>query len=118
MKFEQSGLEDKIVPFADFREIMEEAGFDAQWDYERCTYDYKILDEVKDDIYYFRFPGVVHEGEFPKESSKVRLLQPYLGKHYYPHGVEYDEVFPERIVEKCKKKIEQVREKLSASAVG
>ncbi|CAM3960866.1 YugN family protein [Alkalicoccus chagannorensis] len=118
MKFEQSALNETLINFADLDEIMQSEGFDCQWDYERITYDYKIVDEVRKETYYFRVPAHVHEGEIPKDSAKVRMMNPYVGKHYYPHGVEYDEVFPDRIVDKCMKKIESIREKIKEDAIG
>lgn len=117
MKLDQSEFDGKIINFADLDETMKHAGFDMQWDYERVTYDYKIVDNVKEDVYYLRVPGHVHEGEIPKDSAKVRMMQPYLGKHYYPHGVEYDEVFPERIIDKCIKKLDLIRSQVKEDSV-
>ncbi|PRO64748.1 YugN family protein [Alkalicoccus urumqiensis] len=117
MNFEQNKLEGSIVNFADLDEMMKEEGFDAQWDYERITYDYKIVDQVKNEIYYFRIPALVHTGEIPNDSAQVKMYTPYLGKHYYPHGVEYDEVFPERIVEKCSKKLDVLFDKIKEITV-
>jgi hypothetical protein len=117
MKFEHVELEGKIMNFADLDEIMVAAGFDSQWDYERITYDYKIIDLVRNDTYYFRVPALVQQGEIPKDNAKVQLMHPYLGKHYYPHGVEYDEVFPENIIDKCNKKIALIVEKVKAESV-
>lgn len=118
MKFENTEFEGKIINFADLNETMKEAGFDIQWDYERVTYDYKIIDQVKDEVYYFRVPAFLYEGEIPKDNCKVKMMFPYLGKHYYPHGVEYDEVFPERIIEKCTKKLDLIRDKVFTDSVG
>ncbi|SDN24361.1 YugN family protein [Alkalicoccus daliensis] len=117
MKLDQSEFNGKIINFGDLDETMKNAGFDIQWDYERVTYDFKIVDNVKEDVYYLRVPGHVHEGEIPKESAKVRMMEPYLGKHYYPHGVEYDEVFPERIIEKCIKKLDLIRNQVKEDSV-
>jgi len=44
-------------------------------------------------------------------------MVPYVGKHYYPHGVEYDEEFPKHIVDKCKKRIANVLEKVKKDAL-
>ena len=104
MKFEDTGLEGLVIEFQSLEEIMENAGFYYGWDYERVTFDHKIV--VRDEIYYFRLLAYAVEGEIPKLDSKVKLMYPLLGKHYYPHGVEYhDEVFAKNIVDKCNKKI-------------
>jgi hypothetical protein len=119
MKFKVPEFEGKVINFADLDEIMQAAGFDSQWDYERITYDFKFVDEADTDAYayYFRVPAHIHEGEIPKNSAKVYMLAPYLGRHYYPHGIEYDEVFPEWIVNKCNQKLEQIVEKIKADVV-
>ncbi|ADH99139.1 YugN family protein [Salisediminibacterium selenitireducens] len=114
MKFEQTGLEGIQIKFEDLDETMSECGFDRAWDYERATYDYKMIDQVEDATYYLRMPCFVIEGEIPKADTTVELMTPYVGKHYYPHGVEYDEDFPQKIVDKCHKKIGTVTEKIQA----
>ncbi|WP_416151067.1 YugN family protein [Salipaludibacillus sp. HK11] len=117
MKFEETGLEGIVIEYQALEEIMQAAGFADQYDYERITFDYKIIDQVFDHVYYFRVPAHVVEGEIPSPHSTVRMMVPYLGKHYYPHGVEYDEEFPKQIVDKCKKKIESVLEKIRNEAI-
>ncbi|QKS71549.1 hypothetical protein FLK61_33200 [Paenalkalicoccus suaedae] len=114
MKFKENKLEGVIIEFQVLEEIMNESGFDYQFDYERVTFDYKMIDEVKNDTYYFRIPAHVEQGEIPKAGSTVRMMVPYVGKHYYPHGIEYDEEFPTRVLDKCAQKLNLVQGKIEA----
>ncbi|TMW73094.1 YugN family protein [Alteribacter natronophilus] len=115
MRFEAEELEGLEVEFELIESVMEDLGFTYQWDYERATFDYKFVDQVKDDVYYFRVQAYAVEGEIPKAHSIVKILKAFLGKHYYPHGVEYDnESFPDHIVKNCEKKIAKVKEQLLA----
>ncbi|WP_096199224.1 YugN family protein [Bacillus sp. FJAT-45350] len=115
MKFENIGINSEEVKFSTLKHAAESVGLvhAGQWDYERVSFDYKYEDQVENAIYYLRVQGVAVEGEIPKSDAVVKLLDPILGKHYYPHGVEYDgEDFPKAIVDKSKKKLEQFKEKL------
>ncbi len=117
MKFKNTGLESTIVQFSILDHIMHENGLvlAGQWDYERVTYDYKFEDMTNGDVYYLRVPGVAIEGMVESPYAVIKLGKPYVGKHYYPHGVEYDEEFPETIVSTCKKKLEIVRDQLGSA---
>ncbi|WP_078595447.1 YugN family protein [Evansella clarkii] len=116
MKFENTGLEGLVIEYQALEDIMESAGFHSAYDYERITFDYKM--EVQDEeIYYLRVQGYAVEGEIPALHSKVKLLTVLLGKHYYPHGVEYDEVFPKNVVDRSNKKLKAIAEKVKAEAI-
>ncbi|WP_425590654.1 YugN family protein [Guptibacillus hwajinpoensis] len=117
MKFDKTGLESTIVQFSILDHIMHENGLvlAGQWDYERVTYDYKFEDMTNGDVYYLRVPGVAIEGMVESSYAVIKLGKPYLGKHYYPHGVEYDEEFPETILNTCYKKLEILRDQLGSA---
>ena len=114
MKFENIGLSEKEIKFSNLEFAAEQLGFifAGQWDYSRVTLDYKIVDNSKNEVFYLRVPGYAVKGEIPHSDSIVRLMDPILGKYYYPHGVEYDEEFSKNLVDKCTKKLEQLKEKL------
>jgi hypothetical protein len=111
MKFEGTGLTGKEVEFSVAEHVLGEGGFvhAGQWDYERVTFDYKLDDIVNNDLYYLRVQAYAIKGEIPSASSVIKFLDPILGKHYYPHGVEYSgEEFPKHILDKSNKKLDQV----------
>ncbi|WP_379966963.1 YugN family protein [Ectobacillus sp. sgz5001026] len=102
MQFKNTNLTNHIIEFSILQDAMKELGFilAGQWDYERVTFDYKF---TRDTDYYLRIQGKVVEGKIGSEGAVVKLLTPILGKHYYPHGVEYgeNETFPNEIINQC-----------------
>ena len=114
MQFTNTKFNGAVVELTLLTEIMENNHFvlAGQWDYERVTYDYKF--EILKDIYYLRVRGVAVEGDIGSRHAEVKLLPPLLGKHYYPHGVEYGdgEYFPPSLVEQCEKILTQIKSQL------
>lgn len=112
MKIENTGIEGLTIDLSRLDEIMEEIGLerDGQWDYERVTYDRKI--DVKDEVFYLRVQGFAIEGEIDSRHALIKLITPLLGKHYYPHGVEYGEGehFPAAVVNTSNRLLKQVSE--------
>jgi len=115
MKFENTGLENKTVEQSRLNEVMTNLGFvlAGQWDYERVTYDRKF--ESKGDVFYLRVQGFAVEGEIDTRHAIVRLLTPILGKHYYPHGVEYGdgEIFPTTVVDQSKRLLNELANEIN-----
>lgn len=103
MRFENTGLENLKAELNRLDEVMLEHGLvrAEQWDYERASYDRKF--ELKDGVFYLRVQGYAIEGDIGAHRATLQLLTPILGKHYYPHGVEYgeDEQFPSSLVKQC-----------------
>lgn len=118
MKFENTGIEKFQADLNRLDEVMEDHGLirAGQWDYERVTYDRKF--EIREGVYYLRIQGYAVEGDVDTFKATIQLMTPLLGKHYYPHGVEYgeDEYFPTSLVNHCKKIIEDVTNQISKFA--
>jgi hypothetical protein len=116
MKFEETAVEGAIAEIRPLEHVMNKAGLirGEHWDYERVTYDYKMETPVKNETYYLRIQGIALEGDVDRGNAVIKLFAPILGKHYYPHGIEYDEEFPNHIVEKCNKIIKKVEEGLQS----
>lgn len=115
MKFESLGIQEKECKFETLQYAAESLGFvhAGQWDYERVSFDYKYVDKTDNSVYYLRVQAYAIKGDIPKADTVVKLIPPILGKHYYPHGVEYDgETFPKHIIENSNKKLIQLNEKL------
>ncbi|WLD95375.1 YugN family protein [Alkalihalobacillus sp. AL-G] len=114
MKFEEISLAGKVLNFELLEHLMHDVGLvrAGQWDYERITYDYKFENMDNGEIYYLRVPCYAVEGEVESPHALIKIMEPYLGKHYYPHGVEYDEDFPKSIVDSCKKILNQLKEEI------
>ncbi|WP_018662917.1 YugN family protein [Heyndrickxia acidiproducens] len=118
MKFENTGLENLKVNLTRLDDIMERRGMvrAGQWDYERVTYDKKFV--IKEGTYYLRVQGYAAEGDVDTYDAVIRLIAPILGKHYYPHGVEYgdDEYFPHDLVKHCRGILVSLKEDLAVFA--
>ncbi|WP_318036085.1 YugN family protein [Halobacillus salinarum] len=114
MKLEGTGLEGLVIDQKPLTKFMESNGFilGGSWDYERVTYDYKMDAPEKNITHYIRIQGFAIEGDVDQGNAVIQLLPPLLGRHYYPHGIEYgeEEGFPENIVEKAKNKVMKVQE--------
>ncbi|WP_173916585.1 YugN family protein [Halobacillus sp. Marseille-Q1614] len=114
MKLEGTGIEQVIVDLKPLTHIMESNGFilGGSWDYERVTYDYKIDSPEKNITYYIRIQGYALEGDVDRGNAVVQLLPPLLGKHYYPHGVEYgeQEEFSSGLIERATNAVKKVKE--------
>lgn len=115
MKFDNTGIENFKADLNRLDEVMHERGLvrAGQWDYDRVTYDKKF--ELREGVYYLRVQGYAIEGDVDSFKATIQLMTPFLGKHYYPHGVEYgaDENYPASLVNQCKKILEEVKNELS-----
>ena len=103
MKFENTGIETVKTDLNLLDDLMLQNGLvrAGQWDYERVTYDRKF--EIAEGLFYLRIMGYATDGDVGSNSATIQLLTPILGKHYYPHGVEYGsgENFPSSLVAQC-----------------
>lgn len=118
MYIENTGIETLILDLNTLDDILPQYGLirPGAWDYERVTYDRKIV--LNDHVYYLRVQGVAIEGDIGAQEATIQLKVPILGKHYYPHGVEYgeDENFPKALVNQCRKILEAAYSELEPLA--
>ncbi|WP_077622135.1 YugN family protein [Sediminibacillus massiliensis] len=118
MKIEGTGIEGTFIDLKPLDHIMDTIAFvrAGQWDYERVTYDYKVGSAEKNITYYIRIQGYAVEGDVDKGDAVIKLGTPLLGKHYYPHGVEYGEQegFPESLVDKTKRVLSKAKNELDS----
>ncbi|GAA0338785.1 YugN family protein [Bacillus carboniphilus] len=119
MKFENTGIESLKADLTRLDEVMDEYGLVRadQWDYERVSYDRKF--EMKEGTFYLRVQGYAVEGDVGSRHAIIQLITPILGKHYYPHGVEYGEGenFPNSLVKQCEKILDQVKSEVEQFAL-
>ncbi|WAA13714.1 YugN family protein [Fervidibacillus halotolerans] len=118
MRLENTGIEKLRVDLNILDDLLPQFGLirAGQWDYERVTYDRKIV--IKDHVYYLRVQGYALEGDVGAHDAYIQLKVPILGKYYYPHGVEYgeDENFPKALVTRCQEILKEVYEQLEPLA--
>lgn len=115
MYFENTGIENTIIDLNLLDNLMKKNGLirAGQWDYERVTYD--KLYEIKEGNFYLRVFGFTKDGDVGAHKADITLLKPAIGKHYYPHGVEYgeDEVFPSHLLKSCEQTLAAVKADLN-----
>lgn len=118
MRFETSGVDKMKADLNRLDEVMSSHGMyrDGQWDYERVTYDKKF--EIKEGTFYLRIQGHTANGDIGKHDAIIQLMTPLLGKHYYPHGIEYGEGehFPAHLVTTCEKLLGEIKAEVSGFA--
>jgi hypothetical protein len=119
MKFENTGIESFKADLNRLDEVMLDHGLvrEGQWDYERVTYDRKF--ELKESVFYLRLRGFAVEGDVGANRAVIQLMTPLLGKHYYPHGVEYGEgeKFPSNLVGQCQVIISDVKAEIEKFSI-
>lgn len=95
-------------------QVLKEAGFvnDGAWDYDHITYDYKYEDHATKAVYFLRVRGEVAEGGQLDQDAILQLEEPHIGKHLFPHGIDYDADIPAKIQESAKKKLSDIKAKL------
>lgn len=93
---------------------MHDAGFVRwAWDYEHATYDYKYEDKALGSVFYLRVQGHVTDGTDMEHDTILKLEEPHIGKHLFPHGIDYEAVVPSSITNAAKKKLSEIKPKLS-----
>lgn len=119
MKLEKTGLENVKADLNRLDEVMLELGLvrEGQWDYDRVTYDRKF--EMTEGVFYLRVQGYATEGDVGAHKAVIQLITPLLGKHYFPHGVEYGEGenFPKSLVTQCEKILADLQSKIATFAL-
>lgn len=116
MYFENTGLENMVVDLNLLDDIMNKHGMvrAGAWDYERATYDKKYV--IREGTYYLRVFTYTKDGDVGAHDAMMTLMKPVVGKHYYPHGVEYgeDEVFPKHLLKSCEQTLAAIKAELNA----
>jgi len=116
MYFENTGIENTVIDLNILDDLMKKHGLvrAGQWDYERVTYDKKYI--IKEGTFYLRVFGFTKDGDVGAHDANITLLKPVIGKHYYPHGVEYgeNEVFPKHLLKSSEQTLAAVKTELAA----
>lgn len=116
MYFENTGIENTVIDLNILDDLMKKHGLvrAGQWDYERVTYDKKYI--IKEGTFYLRVFGFTKDGDVGAHDANITLLKPVIGKHYYPHGVEYgeNEVFPKHLLKSSEQTLAAVKIELAA----
>ncbi len=113
MVIKETGIGNKEVHLAELDHVMDELGFVRwAWDYNHATYDFKFDD--KGTIYYLRVQANAIQGKLEDPHALLKLEEPFMGKHLFPHGLDYDAPIPDAVLESAKRKLSQLKDKLSS----
>lgn len=103
----------KELTLSELNHVLEAEGFVRwAWDYEHITYDYKLIDNSTKTTYYLRVQANLVEGHTEDHEAVLKLEEPFIGKHLFPHGIDYDAVIPSAIMNKAKERLAAVKGKL------
>ncbi len=119
MRLENTGIDDMQIDIKPLSHVLGLHAFISgeSWDYERITYDYKIGSNEKNVSYYIRIQAVAIEGDIDRGDAVVKILTPLLGKHYYPHGIEYgEENFTSNLIERATGLVKNAKKELEKYA--
>lgn len=119
MYFENKTLENIVADQEVIEEVLKKYGLECHgaWDYDRMTFDRRF--DLNEGCYYLRVFCTAVSGDVGTNNAVLKFLKPALGKHYYPHGVEYgeDEVFPKHLVAKCEEILENAKKDFAALGI-
>lgn len=112
MVITDSGIADTQIHLGELDPLMKRLGFVRwAWDYEHATYDYKI--EEKKDVYYLRIRANAIEGKLEDPDALLKLEEPYIGKHLFPHGLDYEAPIPDRVLSAAKQALSRLKHSIS-----
>jgi hypothetical protein len=99
--------------FAELNHILEDLGFVRwAWDYEHVTYDYKLVESQTKTTYYLRIQANLVHGQTEDHEAVLKLGEPHIGKHLFPHGIDYEAVIPTTVMNAAKEKLTAIKKKL------
>ncbi len=82
------------------------------WDYQKATFDVKMQDPATGTIYYLRLLAHIVSGDMEKPSAVLKLTVPVIGRHIFPHGLDYRSDVPAKVAEQAKGIIASLEAKL------
>lgn len=94
-------------------QVMHSVGFVTHnWDYEKATYD--LMMKENGQTYYLRILADLVKGKIQHPDSVLKLNVPVIGRHLFPHGIDYQSEVPAKIAEQAKEVIAALETKLGA----
>ncbi len=112
MLLKETGIGGHQGTLADLDIAMNSSGFTRfAWDYAHATYDYKLKD--RDTTYYLRIQAHCVEGKMEDPDTVLKLDEPFIGKHLFPHGIDYDCPMPDGVLNNAKQVLQGLKDKLA-----
>lgn len=114
MVLEDTGLKGVRKDFGTVDKVAKSLGFDRwAWDYDKAVYDLKLEDEEKGTVYFLRVPAQVVQGHLENPKATLEFGDPVIGRHLFPHGLDYEVSIPDSLEKTVKEKVAALKEALS-----
>jgi len=114
MILENTGLNGLRSDLAHLDESAEKLGFVRwQWEYRRATYDLKLHEPKSGSDYYLRINARAVEGKLENPDAILEIESVYIGRHTFPHGLDYESPIPAPILEAAERSARQLKELLA-----
>jgi len=112
MILENTGLDGIRSELAVLDDVADKLGFVRwQWEYNRATYDHKITEDGND--YYLRINTRAVEGKLEDPEAVLAIEAVYIGRHTFPHGLDYDSPISERVLDQARRKLDELKNSLA-----
>ncbi|WP_126427626.1 YugN family protein [Brevibacillus marinus] len=112
MVIADSGIANIEIHLGELDQLMKQLGFVRwAWDYQHATYDYKIED--KNGVYYLRVKANAIEGKLEDPDALLKLEEPYIGKHLFPHGLDYEAPIPDKVLSAANQALSRLKQSVS-----
>ena len=90
--------------------LMDDLGFVRwAWDYDKAHYDFKIEDKQTGATYFLRVPAEAIRGRLENPLAVLKLTDPLIAKHLFPHGLDYDAPIPPAVEEAAKRTLNELK---------
>lgn len=112
MILENTGLEGIKSELGHLDDVTDKLGFVRwQWEYNRATYDYKIMADGHD--YYLRINTRAVEGELENPEAVLAIEAAYIGRATFPRGLDYDSPIADHVLKQAKEKLSELQNRLA-----
>lgn len=112
MILENTGLEGVKSELAHLDRVSEKLGFIRwQWEYNRATYDCKIVEDGND--YYLRINARAVEGKLENPEAVLAVEAAYIGRATYPQGIDYDSPISDAVLKEARQKLDELKQSLA-----
>lgn len=85
-----------------------------QWEYDRATYDFKMVEASTNSDYYLRIDTRCIESKLEKPYAVLELHQAYIGRATFPHGLDYNSPIPAEITALAAQKLDALKQLLES----
>ncbi|MCG0314913.1 MAG: YugN-like family protein [Calditerricola sp.] len=110
MEIANTGLAGIERTLGELDALMDDLGFVRwAWDYDKAYYDFKLVDKDTGATYYLRVPADAVKGRLENPMAVLKLKEPVIAKHLFPHGLDYDAPVPVSVEQAAKRALDELK---------